>query len=59
MRYSGKSLDEVIVQRIKASALKRLVDPKYIAAMVAFLCSDDVAVRTGEDINVTMGNIVY
>ena len=59
MEYSGKSHDEVIARRIEVSALKRFVDLKYIAAMVAFLCSDDAAARTGEDINVTVGNIIY
>jgi NAD(P)-dependent dehydrogenase (short-subunit alcohol dehydrogenase family) len=59
VEYSVKSHDEFIARRIEVSALKRFVDPKYIAAMAAFLWSDDAVARTAEDINVTVGNIIY
>jgi NAD(P)-dependent dehydrogenase (short-subunit alcohol dehydrogenase family) len=59
MRYSGKSWDQVVAERIEASALKSFVDPKDIGAMVAFLCSEDANMITGEDINVAAGLIMY
>ncbi len=59
MRYSGKTWDQVVEERIEASALKCFVDPKDIGAMVAFLSSEDAAMITGEDINVSAGVIMY
>ena len=59
MKFSGKSRDQVIAEKTEASALKTFVDPKYIAAMVAFLCSEDGALITGQDINVCGGAIMY
>jgi NAD(P)-dependent dehydrogenase (short-subunit alcohol dehydrogenase family) len=35
------------------------VDAKYIAAVVAFLCSEDAAMITGQDINVDAGTVMY
>jgi len=59
MRYSGKTWDQVVAERIEASALKSFVSPKDIGAMVAFLCSEDAGMITGEDINVAAGLIMY
>jgi len=39
--------------------LRSLVDPKFIAATVAFLCSEDAAIITGQDINVDGGTVMY
>ena len=39
--------------------LNTFVDPKYVAGVVAFLCSDDAAMITGQDINVCGGSIMY
>jgi NAD(P)-dependent dehydrogenase (short-subunit alcohol dehydrogenase family) len=57
--YSGKNEGEVIAQRLAVSPLRSFVDPKYIGAMVAFLCSDDAAMITGQDINVSAGAVMY
>lgn len=59
MEYSGKTEKEVKAQRLEFSPLKSFVDPKYIGAMVAFLCSDDADMITGQDINVSAGAVMY
>ena len=59
MQYSGKTREEVIAEKTEGSALKSLVDPKYVGAVVAFLCSEDAAMMTGQDINVSAGALMY
>jgi NAD(P)-dependent dehydrogenase (short-subunit alcohol dehydrogenase family) len=49
----------VIAERIGTSPLQDFTDPKYIAALVAFLCSEDAAMMTGQDINVSGGAVMY
>jgi NAD(P)-dependent dehydrogenase (short-subunit alcohol dehydrogenase family) len=58
-RYTGKTREQVNAERVEASPLKTFVPPKYVAAVVAFLCSEDAAMMTGQDINVTAGLIMY
>ncbi len=59
MKFSGKSREQVIAERAEASPLKTFIDAKYIAAVVAFLCSEDAAMMTGQDINVSAGTVMY
>jgi NAD(P)-dependent dehydrogenase (short-subunit alcohol dehydrogenase family) len=59
MKFSGKSREQVMAERAEASPLKTFIDAKYIAAVVAFLCSEDAAVMTGQDINVSAGTVMY
>ncbi len=59
MKHTGKTREQVIAERIGAAPLRAFVDPKYIAAMVAFLCSEDAAMMTGQDINVSGGAVMY
>jgi NAD(P)-dependent dehydrogenase (short-subunit alcohol dehydrogenase family) len=59
MQFTGKSFEEVTAERAEGTALKTFVDPKYIAALVAFLCSEDAAMMTGQDINVSAGAVMY
>ena len=59
MKFSGKSREQAMSERAFASALNTFVDPKYVAGVVAFLCSDDAAMITGQDINVCAGSIMY
>ena len=59
MKYTGKNWDEVVEDKTEDTALKTLIDPNYIANAVAFLCSKEAAMITGEDINVTAGAIMY
>jgi len=59
MKFSGKSREQVIAERMEASPLKGFVEGRHIAAVVAFLCSEDAAMMTGQDINVTGGTIMY
>jgi NAD(P)-dependent dehydrogenase (short-subunit alcohol dehydrogenase family) len=40
---------------IKAIPLRRMAEPSEIAAVVAFLCSDDAGYVTGDAVNVTGG----
>ena len=59
MEYSGKSWDEVVADRVELAPLKCFVDPKYIGAVVAFLVSENAAMITGQDFNVTAGAVMY
>jgi NAD(P)-dependent dehydrogenase (short-subunit alcohol dehydrogenase family) len=59
MKSTGKTREQVITQFTEESALRSLVDPKYIASTVAFLCSDDAAMIAGQDINVDAGTVMY
>jgi enoyl-[acyl-carrier-protein] reductase (NADH) len=59
MKHSGKTLEDVTEKFTDGTALKTLVDPKYIGAVVAFLCSEDAAMMTGQDINVSAGATMY
>jgi len=59
MKFSGKSREQAIAERTAASALKTFIDPKEVAGVVAFLCSADAAMITGQDINVCGGTVMY
>jgi NAD(P)-dependent dehydrogenase (short-subunit alcohol dehydrogenase family) len=59
MKFTGKTREQVVAERIASSALKSLVDPTHVAAVVAFLCSEDAAMMTGQDINVSAGAVMY
>lgn len=55
----GKTFEEVKQEKLESSPLRSFVDPKYVAGMAAFLCSDDAAMITGQDINVSAGAVMY
>jgi NAD(P)-dependent dehydrogenase (short-subunit alcohol dehydrogenase family) len=59
MKFTGKTREQVVAERVAISPLKSLVDPTHVAAVVAFLCSEDAAMMTGQDINVSAGAIMY
>ncbi len=59
MEHTGKSREEAAAEFVGGSVLKCFVEPTDIAAMVAFLCSDDSRMMTGQDINVTAGLAMY
>jgi NAD(P)-dependent dehydrogenase (short-subunit alcohol dehydrogenase family) len=59
MKFSGKTMEQVIAERVEISPLRSFVDPKYVAAIVAFLCTEDAAMMTGQDINVSAGAVMY
>lgn len=56
---SGKTWDQVVAEKCEAIPLRTLINPKFIASVVAFLCSEDAAMMTGQDINVSAGNVMY
>jgi len=58
-KAKGRSIEEVKQEKLESSPLRSFVDPKYVAAMVSFLCSDDAAMITGQDINVSAGVVMY
>jgi NAD(P)-dependent dehydrogenase (short-subunit alcohol dehydrogenase family) len=50
------------IQSVKQTCLPMeysFMHPKYVAAVVAFLCSEDAAMMTGQDINVNAGAIRF
>ena len=59
MKFSGKTREQVAAERAALSPLKCLVDPQSVAAAVAFLCTEDAAMMTGQDINVSAGAVMY
>ncbi len=59
MQFTGKSREQVLAERADLSALKTFVDPRHVAAVVAFLCTEDAAMMTGQDINVSAGAVMY
>ncbi len=59
MKFTGKSREQVRAERAEAAALKTLVDPQHVSAVVAFLCSADAAMMTGQDVNVSAGAVMY
>jgi len=59
MKGSGKTREQVLGEMTESAALKSFVDAKFIAATVAFLCSEDAAVISGQDINVDAGTVMY
>jgi NAD(P)-dependent dehydrogenase (short-subunit alcohol dehydrogenase family) len=59
MKFSGKTREQVAADRAALSPLKTLIDPQSVAAVVAFLCTEDAAMMTGQDINVSGGAVMY
>jgi NAD(P)-dependent dehydrogenase (short-subunit alcohol dehydrogenase family) len=59
MQSTGKSREQARAAWAEASALKTLIDPRDVAAVVAFLCSQEAAMITGQDVNVCGGTIMY
>jgi NAD(P)-dependent dehydrogenase (short-subunit alcohol dehydrogenase family) len=51
----GQNADEVEKMYVEGTALKRMVDPKHVAASVVFLCSSDSDSITGEALEVSGG----
>jgi len=59
MQSTGKNREQVRAEWAEASALKTFIDPRAAAAAVAFLCSQEATMITGQDINVCGGTIMY
>ena len=51
----GRSVEEIERMFVEGTALKRMVDPKHIAAAVVFLCSGESDSITGEALEVSAG----
>ena len=54
-REMGRSVEEIERMYVEGTALKRMVDPKHVAAAVVFLCSDQSNSITGEAIDISAG----
>jgi len=54
-REMGRSVEEIERMYVEGTALKRMVDPKHVAAAVVFLCSEQSNSITGEAIEVSAG----
>jgi NAD(P)-dependent dehydrogenase (short-subunit alcohol dehydrogenase family) len=59
MKHSGKNRETVVAERRDKTILKTFVEPEYVAAVTAFLCTEDAAMMTGQDINVSAGSVMY
>ena len=59
MKFTGKTREQVIAERVEFSPLRSFIDPKYVAAVVAFLCTEDAAMMTGQDLNISAGAVMY
>ncbi len=57
--HTGKGLEEVTREFKDEAVLKCFVEREDIAAMVAFLCTEDSRMMTGQDINVSAGLLMY
>ena len=51
----GRTAEEIEEMYVEGTALKRMVDPKHVAAAAVFLCSDESNSITGEAIDVSAG----
>jgi len=51
----GRSVEEIEKLYVEGTALKRMVDPKHVAAAVVFFCSEDGDSITGEALEVSAG----
>jgi NAD(P)-dependent dehydrogenase (short-subunit alcohol dehydrogenase family) len=59
MEFTHRDRAQVAAERAENSPLKTFVDPRYVAGIVAFLCSEDAARITGQDVNVSAGAVMY
>ena len=59
MKYSGKTYEAIVEEKAQSSPLRTLIDPKYVGGLVAFLCSGDADMITGQDINLSAGVVMY
>jgi 3-hydroxybutyrate dehydrogenase len=56
-RTRGIPVEEVIEKvMLEPAAIKRLIEPKEIAGLVAFLCSDEAAVMSGSPVMIDVGS---
>ena len=58
-RQTGKPREEVVAMKAERIPLQRFVTESDVAGMVAFLCSPEAAMVTGQDLNVTGGAIMW
>ena len=47
--------EEMSKEYVRATALKRMVQPEEVAALVAYLCSDEAGAITGQAIDISAG----
>jgi NAD(P)-dependent dehydrogenase (short-subunit alcohol dehydrogenase family) len=59
MKFTGQTYEEVVGDKTKSSPLRTLIHPKSVAGLIAFLCSEDAAMMTGQDINMSAGVVMY
>ena len=50
MKFSGKTYEAIAEEKAQSSPLRTLIDPKYVGGIVAFLCSGDADMITGQDL---------
>ena len=52
---TGTSFEEMSKEYVRATALKRMVQPEEVAELVAYLCSDEAGAITGQAIDISAG----
>ena len=58
-RQTGRTREAVVAEKIERIPLRTFIPEASVADMVAFLCSDQGAMLTGQDINITGGAIMW
>ena len=58
-RQTGRAREAVVAEKIERIPLRTFIPEASVADMVAFLCSDQGAMLTGQDINITGGAIMW
>ncbi len=59
MLATGRTIEDVTREKLEETPLRRFIEPKQIAGVVAFLCSEAAGAMTGQDINVSGGRVMY
>ncbi len=54
-KAQGRTFEEVAAVKKANSPLHTFVPPQRVADVVAFLCSEEASMMTGQDINVSAG----
>lgn len=58
-RQTGQTRESIVASKIERIPLRMFIPESSVADMVVFLCSEQGAMLTGQDINITGGSIMW